>query len=159
MVGPWLHYLEILAARGRELSDIEFLSIKESEGKVRSDEGTLVASGDLAILTANAGKDMYLGTAKCTFQGSAGTGIESAQLELLINGVPIEKVSFLSEAAGGDSAVMLTFNYEFKNIGRKVTTGQIIKIEITSVSGTVSLRGFIECFEEDTGVSPQIPSI
>ena len=51
----------------KTLSDIEFLAKKEFDGKLRTAEGNVTAAGDIATLTANSGKDMYLATAKVIF--------------------------------------------------------------------------------------------
>jgi len=141
-----------------EMSDLQFLTIKEFEGKVRSDDGFLSANGDLATLTANTGKDMYLARAQCSFLINNGsTSFAEDQIVVLkIDGVVIETARVTLGSTG-----LLPNNpiYEFKNIGRKVLAGEIIKLEVTNSSGQVDNQGFIECFEEDTGTSPQIPPL
>jgi hypothetical protein len=143
--------------RGKKLSDIEFLAIKEFGGKVRSNEGTATTATDLATLTANTGKDMYLATAKCSVRGT-GSSISLAIVELLINGVVVETFHYRSQWSVGGSVAKNTIDaqsYEFKNIGRKVAAGQIIKLRTLGMQ-TASAEGYIECFEEDTGASPAI---
>lgn len=146
-----------LIAQGGVLSDIEFLSIKEFEDKVRSDEGTLSTTGDLATLTANVGKDMYIASAKVVFYVLASAFEVNNQVALKINGVTIEiaRAALAMGSNGGTSSIV----YEFKNIGHKVTTGQIIKLEVLNLNTDVDVVGFIECFEEDTDATPQIPAI
>lgn len=148
-----------VGVKGRKLSDIEFLSIKEFEGKVRSDESRRTTVGDLATLTANSGKDMYLATAKVNMTGNFSLNA-SCTVKLSINGIVIETAAFLSSGGTLDLAAegLLQYEYEFKNIGRKVAATQIIKLEVTAEIDII-VEGFIECFEEDTGNSPQIPSI
>ena len=68
--------------------DLAFIAKKEFEGKVRTDEGTLTAAGDLCTLTANTGKDMYLARAKLSFRTAGGDFTMQADLKL--NGVVIE---------------------------------------------------------------------
>jgi len=78
------------------LSDIEFLSIKESEGKVRSDEGIRTSAGTLATLTANIGKDMYIATAKVIFSVENISELSiNDRIDLKLNGVTIEIAQFL----------------------------------------------------------------
>jgi len=139
-----------------DMSDIQFLSIKEFDGKLRSDEGSLGSgiSGDLATLTANVGKDMYLGRAQITlrhFQSVSSTS--NPKVELSINGVVIE----ITEVALSND--FKTIVYEFKNVGRRVLAGQIIKLESIHADVDLTIKGFIECWEEDTGESPQIPPL
>lgn len=136
--------------KGRKLSDTEFLSIKEFDGKIVTNTGVRTTVGDIVSLTANIGKDMYLASAKITLLGVGGN-IETANIVLKINGVIIEQTDL-----GADIA---TFPYQFQTKGVKVLAGQIIKLEILSVSLTPLVYGNLQCFEEDTGVSPQIPSI
>jgi len=144
---PWIPFLK--KRGGKKLSDIEFLAIKEFDGKLRSNEGALAANGTLCTLTANTGKDMYIARAKVILRGASKTGTA----ELTVNGTVVETV----DLATGSSSI--NTEYEFKNVGHKVAATEIIKIEITASSATPVYEGFIECFEEDTGESPQIPSI
>ncbi len=142
------------------MGDIEYLSIKEFDGKLRKNEGVLSATGTLATLTANSGKDMYIARAKCVFfSNTASTGTSgSAKIELQVNGIVVESLrTFLVMVAG--SQQMLTFEYEFKNIGHKVAATQVIKLEVTAMPTTIDVEGFIECFEETTGETPQIPPL
>ncbi len=84
MVGPWIH---ALWKRGRRLSDIEYLSIKEFDGKTRQVDGTATATGTLATITAGASpnKDMYLSGAKISIGHSnslASTAFGLTQVDL-----------------------------------------------------------------------------
>lgn len=142
---------------GIDMGDIQYLAIKEFDGKLVKNNGTLTIAGTLATLTAAGGKDMYLGRAKVNYKGSTVLGSEGAIIDLTINGTVVETAEFISITAGPASASgMVSDSYEFKNIGHKVTTTQIIKLEVRSVTGTVSLEGFVECFQEDTGTTPEI---
>jgi len=155
---PIVFYQEILK-RGKKLSDIEFLAIKEFNGKLRSDEGFLSAIGDLATLTANTGKDMYLARAKVTFFMNNFTGASvTEKCELKLNGTTIETARASITQSTIDSGTS-TIIYEFKNIGHKVLSGEIIKLEVIVNDSDVDIEGFIECFEEDTNDTPQITSI
>lgn len=146
---PWTWPVFTLLKKRRSMSMLEFLAIKEFDGKLRTNESQRTAIGDLATLTAAAGKDMYFGTAKISGT-EAGSGV--SVFELSINGTVVETARV--QVSSTDS-----FEYEFKNKAHKVTTGQIIKIEWTVEGDTVTAEGYIECWEENTGVSPQIPSI
>ncbi len=144
-----------------DMGDIEYLAIKEFDGKLRSDEGFLSATGDLATLTANTGKDMYLARAKVTYFSNdvnAANDI-AAEIVLKINGTIIETVKNTWTVGTTSDGGELTFDYEFKNTSHKVLAGQIIKLEVISIGAETDVEGFIECFEEDTGDSPQIPPL
>lgn len=160
MVGPWIHYLEQLGVKGRKLSDIEFLTIKEFDAKLREDEAGLPVNttGDLATLTANTGKDMYLARAKANvaldgFEPSVGVG----QIVLKINNVIKAKWNFQLQISSGEGGTTMD-SIEFP-VGFMVTTGQVIKIEVITAGVDVLTEGQIVCFEENTGETPQIPSI
>ncbi|HDY86532.1 MAG TPA: hypothetical protein ENH82_00270 [bacterium] len=134
------------------MSDIEFLTIKEFDGKLRSDEGPLSVAGDLATLTANSGKDMYIATAKVTyFSNNVGTASGTVtEVVLKLNGV-IKETSKYTVNTGSEPLV-----YEFKNIGQKVAATQIIKLEVIGIDVDTDVEGFIECFEEATGDNPAV---
>jgi len=144
-----------------DMGDIEYLAIKEFDGKLRSNEGTLSATGDLATLTANTGKDMYLASAKCTFYLNNDSNAISLQneVQLSVNAVIIERAITSYTVQTSSGAAVLTIKYEFKNIGRKVAAGEIIKLAVTTLDVDTDVTGFIECFEEDTGETPQIPPL
>ena len=135
--------------------DIAFLVQKEFDGKLRSDEGTLSATGDLATLTANTGKDMYLARANiiAVIEASGQIG-RTIIVQLKVNAVikdsaRIELSSTSTFSQNGNSVMA----YDFAT-GFKVVAGQIIKLEATLVDASIQVSGSIICFEEDTGVSP-----
>ena len=153
MVGPWLHSLW---KSGKTLSDIEYLAIKEFDGKLVKNEGGVTAAGDIATLTASGGKDMYIARAKVNiFMGAANAGTSSKdEVVLKINGTIVETVK--SSMVGSSATGMTSWAYEFKNIGHKVAATQIIVLEAITVDTDTEMEGFIECFEESTGASPAI---
>lgn len=134
--------------RGKRLSDIEFLAIKEFQGKLREDDGTVTATGDIASLTANSGKDLYITSAKCSHRNATNAGYVTVVLKK--NGTEIERCQL--GAAGQPD----TESYEFKNIGFKVAATQIVKIELVTEVGTAVVSGYIQGFEEDTGEDPRV---
>ena len=148
MVGPWLHSL--WKRGGGKLSDIEYLSIKEFDGKLVKNEGFLSATGNLSTLTAGSG-DMYLARAVVNFFSNANANSTTVtEVVLKINNTIVETTKL------GLGAANVYEQYVFKNIGHKVTTGQIIKLEVISIATQVDVEGFVECFEEATGASPAI---
>ena len=150
MVFPWIQFL----GAKKRLSDIEYLAIKEFDGKLRSAEGFLSATGDLATLTATAGKDMYIARAKVVFFVNTGSAAGSVgdEVVLKINDVIVETAKF----SFGTNAGGTTFEYEFKNVGQNVAATQIIKLEVITLDASTDVEGFIECFEETTGDSPAV---
>ena len=145
---------EFVAAAGGSLSGIAFLMHQEFLGNLISSEGNVTAAGDIATITAAVGKDLYIASAKVVFVADvANAGLANLnEVALKINGTIIEttKHSWVGSASGGVGV----WEYEFKNIGHKVATGEIIKIEAITLDADISIEGFIECVIVDTGVDP-----
>ena len=153
---PVIQYLRI---KKKKLSDIEYLAIKEFEGKLVYDDGQVTTTGDLATLTASSGKDMYIAKAKVSVMpNTLASGLSPYLVELKINGVTEESFNGVMEAdTGVDYAEQGNRQYEFINIGRKVAATQIIKLEvITNTGNDQTFEGSIVCFEETTGESPAV---
>ena len=147
MVGPWIH---ALFGRRKRLSDIEFLAIKEFDGKLVENEGFLSAAGDLATLTASAGKDMYLAEAKLSVSIDAASVLEQSIISLVVNGIVRETYESTMQSLGTSSD-----NYEFAVKGVKVSSGQIIKLEADFVDATtLQIEAVMVLFEENEGASP-----
>lgn len=145
----------IIPTGAATLSDIMFMAKKVFDSKERSAEGTLDdATGDLATLTANTGKDMYLAGATINARVT-GTAAGVGVVELKINGITVETYSCnLTNGSGPDSGNS-SDNYPFKIKGVKVATGQVIKLEVIS-STDIEFNGVIQCWEENTGATPTI---
>ena len=134
----------ILATGGGPLGDIAYLQGKEFAGDLLTDEGTRNAVGTLAAVTAPTEKDLYLAKAKI----SARAGSGATKIELQANGVTI---------ATWEGTVTSTVNpfYEFILSGVKVTTGQVLRLEVTEIgSASTNISGEITCVQVDTGVDP-----
>lgn len=133
------------------MGDIEYLSIKEFDGKTVKDNGVLASgvTGDIATLTASGGKDMYLAVAEGSVI-NAGTVLGTNRIELLINGSIVETININVDT---DNIPTVTFRFKFSG---KVTTGQIIKIARPAAGSQSVVNASLECFEEDTGASPAI---
>jgi len=147
LVGPWIH---ALFRRGGRLSDIEYLSIKEFDGKLVQNDSTRTTTGDLATLTASSGKDMYLAIARVDV-GTTDNTVDDTLVRLLINGTVIEAVRFELD---GDGIGWSSFTFASK--GFKVAATQIIKLEVINIGTNHLVEGTLICFEEATGESPQI---
>ena len=155
MVFPWIQLLQ--EQEKKRLSDIEFLAKKEFDGKLVRNEGTKSAVGTLCTLTASSGKDMYIARAKCIFHANTAIGFEEVanKVELQLNGIVFETAIISMEFGSGGGSVG-AIEYDFKNIGGKVAATQVIKLEVITMTGSVDVEGFVECFEETTGASPVI---
>lgn len=156
MVGPWIAFIPQLVSVRRRLSDIEYLSIKEFEGKLVTNTGQKAdgTTGDLATLTASSGKDMYLAKAQASIRFDATTALILGEIVLKVNGVIKDRWEWggvLNTETG-----LVEDSHNFTIVGLKVTTGQIIKLEVISSDADVDINGTIECFEETTGTSPKI---
>jgi hypothetical protein len=140
--------------KGKKLSDIEFLAIKEFGSKLRKHTaGKVSTNTDVATLTANTGKDMYLASAKVSIEGTLVTGTSLCDVELLVNGTIVETALYIRNYSTQAGYAVNSWEYEFKNIGHKVAAGQIIKLQTTGIQ-SCNVVGYVECFEEDTGASP-----
>lgn len=147
---------------GGDMGDILDLAIKEFEGKrVDADANVTVTNTttetDLVTQTANTGKDMYIGIASFNSSIANFTTSNTVIARLFANGVNIEEFIFRATAQNED------FEYEFKTKGINVLAGQIIKITIQHSNATAANvtqnNGKLVLWEEDTGASPQIPTI
>lgn len=137
-------------------SDVSFLMKKEFEGALVHNEGTISATGDLATLTASASKDMYVARAKITFstEGTAQSEKSGQEVVLKVNGTIVETcTASISQTGAG---VVNNLVYEFKNMGLKVATTEIIKLEVITLGTLVTVSGFLECVEVDTGLDPTL---
>ena len=154
---PWLVFLK---RSGKKLSDIEYLAIKEFDGKLRRADGAIndaTVATDLVSITANAGKDMYLASAKVMVRCDNNVILTLLAAELIVNGVTIETVRPYSDTGGGSGAAFLHFPaHKFTTVGIKVAATQIIKIRVTNTTVNFDWNGHLEVFEEDTGSSPAI---
>ena len=136
--------------------DLAFLAKKEFDGKLSSAEGFLSVVGDLATITAATGKDMYIARAKITYFHNASNVLSIGdQVVLKINGVIIETSRETLVADSGVPAMTMAI-YEFRNMGQKVAASQIIKLEVITLDTQTDVEGFIEVWEEDTGVDPTL---
>ena len=146
-----------MSLSGRKtLSDIEFLMKKEFDSKLRTAEGTLSVTGDLATLTANSGKDMYLAKAKVSARSeTTNTSNDVAIVELKVNGAVkatwVCQLNVTSSGAGTTNP-----SYEFVVSGLKVAATEIIKLEVISLNANVEVSGELVVVEETTGESPVI---
>lgn len=141
------------------MGDIIDMAIKEFEGKLRSNTAVQpsATTGDLGTLTANTGKDMYLARAKASIKDTGGAVAGQLKIELLVNGIVRDRW-FTSMSRNTNIGGHVGNTYDFMS-GFKVTTGQTIKLRVDTAATNVEVSGTVECFEEDTGVSPQIPTI
>lgn len=137
--------------------DLAFLAKKEFDGKLSSAEGFLSAIGDLVTITAATGKDMYLARAQVSFYVNLSNSSSFGDFcELKANGVIKETAAYSSGQASSGFGGSTSIVYDFRNLGLKVLAGQIIKLEVTVLTAKTDVEGFIEVWEEDTGVDPTL---
>lgn len=160
MVFPPIHpFQSLTGVTELDVGDLEFLSKKEFAGAKRNNRGIKLngATGDLATLTANTGKDMYLARAKASIrQGVLDPDQHTFEVQLKANGAIIDTyIGNIIQTTGTPKIGTTNAQYKFIGIGTKVTTGQILKLEvITSTGSTLDIAGVIETFEVNTGASP-----
>ena len=155
MVGPWLHSLW---QRGRRLSDIEYLSIKEFDGKLvtNTDEQADGGTGNTATLTASGGKDLYLVKAKVTVKIDIITNLIQGEITLVANSVIKDRWEFSGFHSTSSAGSMLTLDHEFAVQGIKVAATQTIVLDVVSSNADFDIMGTLVGFEEATGASPAI---
>jgi len=148
--------------KGRKLSDIEFLSIKEFDGK-RADVSNIInyinstLEIDLITYTVPAAKDGYLAFASLVgnYSNPVSPPVDITY-RLYLNGV-VEEEFTLEDVIAGEE-----WTHTFQTKSKKFTVGQIVKTtQQLSVAGNNAVRtsSRLTLWEEDTGDSPQIPSI
>ena len=139
------------------MSDIEFLAKKEFDGKLRTAEGTLTATGDLATITANSGKDMYLAKTKVSVrQTTSDRASRTVIVELKVNAVIKSTWSCDLNAQSTTIGATSSIGYEFVLSGVKVAATQIIKLEVITIDADMEVNGELVVFEETTGETPVI---
>ncbi len=158
MVGPWIH---ALWKRGKRLSDIEYLAVKEFGGKLKHNEGALAAAttGTLATLTVTNGQDGYLAQAQIAVHSSTGVaGSYKAELQAeQSNGVFTIVDTFVIQRSSTNAVTQAT--YQFRNIGHKIVgdgNTLVFRIEVITAGAGLSAEGNISAFEETTGDSPAL---
>ena len=144
----------------KRLSDIEFLSIKEFEGKRVDDVNNgldLVETAtetDLVTQTATALHEMYLASATFIVSVTAASSPFDVTVRLYANNIVIETFVQTSIGLGQE------FTYRFRSRGNKVEADDIIKITVQNSVGAVNRAttsyGKIELWQEETGISPQV---
>ena len=158
MVYPPVHPFSSLTILVKKtLSDIEFLAKKEFDGKLRTAEGTLTATGDLATITANSGKDMYLAKTKVSVrQTTSDRNSRTVIVELKVNAVIKSTWSCDLNAQSTTIGATSSIGYEFVLSGVKVAATQIIKLEVITIDADMEVNGELVVFEETTGETPVI---
>lgn len=136
-----------------DMGDIEYLLIKAFDGKKVESIANSQSNGVITSLTASTGKDMYLAVATASvFQDDTTSLLEAAGVSLVVNGTVVER-GFV----GGDNSLASSVNFKWRGF---VTTGQVISINIDVLDFLAHpISATLICFEENTGDSPQIPSI
>jgi len=159
----------VSVVKGRKLADVEFLAIKEFDGKLfteTSSEFTTIGT-KITRIVPNL-KTFFLHKSKLIIAGGgdqAYTGEIIIKCQVKFDGVIIDNFSFggFQEQVGGEgtgwgmSGVMPETTVMGKSMvgdGIKTVTIEVVEITGVNVSGFLTLSGW----EEDTGTSPQIPS-
>lgn len=165
MVFPWIPFLQ---ERKKRVSDLEFLSVKQKDGKIFTETSTeFTTTGVKITRTVPNGKTFYLHKAKVVLVGggdAAFTGEILIHCQVKFDGTVIDNFAiagFMEEGAGegpgwGMSGVMPETTVMGKSldgaVAAKNVTVEVIAISGTNVSGHVTLSGY----EETTGDDPRI---
>lgn len=150
---PWVTFLKESEDEDFELS--KFILQAEFDGRLKSSEGFLSATGDLVILTAAAGKDLYLVSAIAVFfNESANSTSFGDRVESKANGVIKETGMYSFGQASSGFGGVTSMVYEFKNLFHKVAPTKILKLEVINIAVNTGIEGFIEAIEVPTGENP-----
>jgi len=154
MVFPWVSFLQ---ERKKRLSDIEYLAIKEFDGKLVTNTGQQAdgGTGNAATLTASSGKDLYLAKAQVTVRVDADTLLIVGEITLVANAVIKDRWEF-SFAGDVGNPGQLTQTHDFAVKGIKVAATQTIVIDVVSSNVDFDITGTLVGIEETTGESPAV---
>lgn len=139
----------------RELTNVALQA--SFDGRLKQNEGFKNATGDLTTLTAGAGKDLYIVSAKVQWGvETTNTSLSDALdnlCELKLNGTVFESSRFGHRIQLRET-MPAVFDSHFKNMGHKVAATQVIKLEVIAINVDILIEGFIECIEVPTGLNP-----
>ncbi len=153
---PWLVHL---VGKGKRLSDIEYLAIKEFDGKLVTNTGEQAdgGTGNTATLTASSGKDLYLAKASVTVRLDALSSLIVGEITLVANSVVIDRWEFSALNEGSTSAsAAFDLQHDFTVAGIKVAATQTIVIDVVASNADFDITGTLVGIEETTGASPAI---
>lgn len=155
---PGTFYASIIPVDLTGDDDLTSIVLQASfDGRLKSAEGFLSAAGDLATLTAAAGKDLYVTAAKITMfaNNTSLTNAVADEVVLKVNGTIVETTKYTWSTFNSSSdAGVVSFSYDFKNIGGKAAPAQILKIEVILLDAQTDVEGFIQAVEVPTGQNP-----
>lgn len=156
MIFPWIPFLQ---KSGKRLSDIEFLAIKEFDGKLVTNTGQQAdgGTGNAATLTASGGKDLYLAEAQVTVRLDIASALILGEITLVANAVIKDRWEFSFEDQGGGSSTgQITQTHDFIVKGIKVAATQTIILDVVASNADFDITGTLVGFEEDAGASPAV---
>jgi len=160
MVFPWIPYFEKLA-RGGVLSDTEFMAIKTFEGKMLFNHTIPSAQTDLSATSVNAitpanGKTFYHYISRTAVASTVISPNIDAVCIIRNNGTTQDHIGYGSVNDGP------AYSDESRIASELIGNGSLEFDQLVSWDGnnanttwSFTLQGWIE----DTGISPQVPSI
>ncbi len=166
---PWLVHL---VGKGRRLSDIEYLAIKEFDSKLFTEISSEFTTNAVQITRTIAnGKDFYLAKASlypvvntvvAAINGGAGTTAVNrrADVEIKYDGTVIDVLTHDQETGQDDAnhqgAAGASGKYETTMAGKKLVGDGVKKLELTSTNTSGTFRCSVVGFEETSGASPAV---
>jgi len=151
MIGPWIH---ALWKRGRRLSDIEFMSVKQFEGKLKKVQGAATATGTITSFTPATGKTFYLAGAQIQMIGNTPTTDWNWNAELKNDTTVVDVVGSSGSAAFATYALPLKF--ELKGDSLVGNSSKTYSINVVSNSDSVNLEAMIYGYIEDDADDPRL---
>ena len=139
------------------MSDIQYLAIKEFNGKRADKDVSITKTGpqtDSVVIaqTATPGHDLYGVSVHIVYFNETGLNATIENFKIRQNGVTIKEIDNPSSESG-------QITYDFDSI--KVAAGQDIDVVVSQSGGTLNTRYIAEMimWEEDTNATPQIPPL
>jgi len=118
------------------ISDLEFLSTKEFEGALFTDEGTTTSGGNFVSLRAG-GAGLFLAGASISAT-SDGSGTQLIVVQLQVDGVPYE--TYRSQVpASANNTRDSTYHFEIKGIF--IQSGKRVTLNVLTIGGNVTAKG------------------
>lgn len=146
MVYPPIHPFQGLAGVVKEkLSDIEYMSKKQFDGKLLQADGNRTTSGVIASITPATGKTFYVAGGSCSTRMS---GTQQGRCQLRNDTVVIE------EWEGSASAIPTWFAFQTKGVSLVGNGVKTFDMNHSSIIGSPSISAMLYGFIENDADSP-----
>ena len=151
MIGPWIH---ALFERGRRVSDIEFMSVKQFEGKLKKAEGSATGTGTIVSITPATGKTFYLAGAHVQQVATGAVAAYSWHAELKNDTTVVDNVG--AQGSATTTLTALPQIFQLKGDSLVGNSSKTYSINIQANSDSLQLEAMIYGYEEDDADDPRL---